>query len=121
MNIQYLKPYIHRELVLARKAYARNAPHKAFRHLENAHVLGQYSTYYHTLVHLKMLGHGLRYKSAKEIIGQVIRIVGALTKTAIGLLPTGNTGGSNVSAFKPMPLSPRHARLMQQARNKAPT
>ncbi|WP_367254946.1 DUF3703 domain-containing protein [uncultured Phenylobacterium sp.] len=31
-------------------------------------------------------------------------MVGAATKTAIGLVPQGNTGGSHVSAFRPMPI-----------------
>ncbi|WP_442853191.1 DUF3703 domain-containing protein [Alteromonas sp. LOR] len=33
------------------------------------------------------------------------RLLGAITKTVVGLLPHGNTGGSNISAFKSMPIS----------------
>lgn len=47
---------------------------------------------------------GIRSKSFRETLGQVFRMVGAATKTAIGLVPTGNTGGSNVSPFKPLPV-----------------
>jgi hypothetical protein len=48
-----------------------------------------------------MLAWGPR-RDAKEIAGQILRIVGAATKTALGLVPIGNTGGANVSPLKPM-------------------
>jgi hypothetical protein len=35
-----------------------------------------------------------------------MRIVGAATKTPVGWLPHGNTGGANVSPFRPMPIPP---------------
>jgi len=47
---------------------------------------------------------GIRSKSLRETLGQVIRMVGAATKTAVGLVPSGNTGGSNISPFKPLPM-----------------
>jgi hypothetical protein len=34
-----------------------------------------------------------------------LRIVGAATKTAFGLVPIGTTGGANVSPLKPMPVA----------------
>ena len=40
----------------------------------------------------------------REIAGQCLRIVGAATKTAIGLIPAGNTGGSNVGPFTRVPV-----------------
>ncbi len=49
----------------------------------------------------------------------VIRIVGAATKTFIGLVPTGNTGGANVSAVRPMPLDPELAAIIEKARGGA--
>ena len=42
-------------------------------------------------------------RSRQEIVGQVTRIVAALVITRIWV-PVGNTGGSNVSATKPMPI-----------------
>ena len=36
--------------------------------------------------------------------GQIIRVIGAATKTAFGIYPKGNTGGSDVYFFKPMPI-----------------
>jgi hypothetical protein len=77
----------------------------AFHYLEDAHVIGQHSTYLHCLAHYYMLKHGIKQCDPKEIIGQAFRLFGALTKTAIGFIPTGNTGGTNVSPFKPLPVS----------------
>ena len=46
----------------------------------------------------------IRRRDANEIAGQLQRIIGAATKTAIGLVPPGNTGGANVGAFRPIPI-----------------
>jgi hypothetical protein len=37
-------------------------------------------------------------------LGQAVRMVLAVFATAIGVFPPGNTGGSNVSMFKRMPI-----------------
>ncbi|NOT47607.1 MAG: DUF3703 domain-containing protein [Acidobacteria bacterium] len=76
----------------------------AFGHLERAHVLGQASTYDHTRVHWRMFKLALQMRSPREIVGQIVRIVGAATKTPFGIYPLGNTGGANVWFFKPMPI-----------------
>ena len=44
------------------------------------------------------------------------RIVGAATKTFIGFVPAGNTGGANVSAVRPMPIDPELAAIIDKAR-----
>jgi|SRR5690606_9073067 len=79
---------------------------EAFRHLERAHVLGQADTGVHTRVHWLMLKAGIRRRDLREVWGQVIRIIGAATKTPLGIYPKGNTGGANVYFFKPMPIAP---------------
>jgi hypothetical protein len=76
----------------------------AFQHLERAHVLGQSVTADHTRVHWKMLKIGWKRRDAREVFGQIIRIIGAATKTAFGIYPKGNTGGADVYFFKPMPI-----------------
>ena len=53
--------------------------------------------------------------------GQLLRIVGAATKTFIGLVPAGNTGGANVSAVRPMPLDPELAAIIEKARSATAT
>lgn len=86
-----------------------------FSHLERAHILSQYSTRDHVAVHMAMLRWGLRQRDWRETAGQVVRIVGAATKTAIGWVPVGNTGGANVSPIKPMPLPDDLAEIIARA------
>lgn len=76
----------------------------AFHNLERAHVLGQSRTFDHTRIHWRMFKLGLKMRSASEVWGQLIRIIGAATKTPFGIYPKGNTGGANVWFFKPMPI-----------------
>ena len=80
------------------------SPAAAFRRLERAHILSQASTPEHVRVHWHMLIWGMRQRSGREVAGQILRIAGAATKTAVGLVPTGNTGGANVSPFRSMPV-----------------
>lgn len=102
---QAAKPYIEDKLKQASKAQVCRKYDKSFALLEDAHVIGQQSTYFHVLVHLKMLRYGLAIRDYKEVTGQLFRLVGAFTKTAIGLIPTGNTGGADVNPFSTMPIS----------------
>lgn len=102
---QNISPFVRDEISQAVKARAAGEEDKEFTHLENAHVLGQESTYFHVYVHCLMLFWAWRNKNAAECAGQCFRIIGAATMTAFGLVPTGNTGGSNVSPFKVMPIS----------------
>ena len=78
----------------------------AFAHFERAHVLGQWYVGAHVRAHLGMLRIGWRRRDPREIIGQLLRIPGAIVGTAIGRVPRGNTGGSDVSAFQEMPIPP---------------
>ena len=119
MNRAYstnIRPHVERELIAARDARKSGAPADEFHHLENAHVLGQESTYWHTKVHVLMLQWAIRNRSLSEMIGQVIRIIGAATKTAIGLVPEGNTGGSNVSPLRRMPVAFELRQIIEVAR-----
>jgi len=75
----------------------------AYYHFENAHVLGQTHTYRHTLSHYWMLKFGLRTKNVKEVLGQCVRMIASILFSKIWV-PKGNTGGTNVSPLKPMPL-----------------
>lgn len=74
-----------------------------FRALEQAHALGQRDLATHVRVHLGMLHVGAWRRDTREILGQLGRLalvpVGHLT----GRLPLGNSGGADVSAFRPMP------------------
>lgn len=89
----------------------------AFHHLERAHVLGQGNTFEHTRVHLRMLKLGWKMHNFQEIYGQLIRVIGAATKTPLGIYPSGNTGGSNVWFFKPMPIEPDLREILDEAKS----
>ena len=112
-----IAPFVKSELQVAHLNTLADESKKAFKHLENAHILGQESTYWHVTVHYQMLLWAFRNNEIKEILGQLIRIVGAATKTAVGLIPQGNTGGTNVSPFKTMPINERLSRIIQQAKH----
>jgi hypothetical protein len=115
---QRITPAVNAELTLAKAARAQGDTVGEFHHLENAHVLGQRSTWLHVKVHLLMMLWGFRNRSLKEVAGQLFRTVGAATKTAIGLIPDGNTGGANISPFKPLALSKEHAALIEKAQQR---
>lgn len=103
MNKQLLKNGFYRQLNLGKVALKNKEHNKAFYHLENAHVLGQKHVYRHTVSHYWMLIFGIQTKNTKEIFGQIFRIVASILFTLIWV-PLGNTGGSNISPIKPIPL-----------------
>ena len=107
---------VQRELASAREAEHRGLADVAFHHLERAHVLGQNLTSEHVRVHFQMLCWGARQRSFREVTGQIARLVGAATKTAVGWVPTGNTGGSNVSPFRPMTIEPELQSILDNAK-----
>ena len=111
-----VSPFVSAELLAAAQAEAAGSPQTAFTHLERAHVVGQAATAHHVRVHWLMLQWGQRQRNYREVLGQMLRIVGAATKTFIGFIPNGNTGGANVSAIKPLPIPPDLQAIIQKAR-----
>ena len=105
------------ELELAAQAKDSGNIIAEFECLENAHILGQESTYWHVKVHILMFMWACRNFKSKELLGQVFRIVGAVTKTVFGLVPQGNTGGANVSPFKVMPVKPEYEAIINSAKS----
>jgi Protein of unknown function (DUF3703) len=112
-----IRPFVAAELAAAREAEAQKDFTASFAHLERAHILGQASTREHVRVHWHMFRWGVRRRNLRECVGQFIRMVGAATKTALGLVPHGNTGGSNVSPFRRMPVPPDLAERINDAQN----
>lgn len=112
-----IRPHVDVELAAAVEASRHGDDATAFTHLERAHVLGQASTVQHVRAHWHMLAWGLRQRSLRECAGQVLRIVGAATKTVFGLVPSGNTGGANVSPFRPLPVAPDLAAVLARVRS----
>jgi len=111
-----IHPYVEREIFAAYQAEAGGKPCVAFSHLERAHILGQTSTVEHVRVHWHMFLWSIRQRNVRECLGQMLRIVGAAIGTAAGLVPQGNTGGTNVNSFKSMPIPPELAALIEKAR-----
>ncbi|MDO6675546.1 DUF3703 domain-containing protein [Tenacibaculum sp. 1_MG-2023] len=97
------KQQFYKQLILAKKALKSKHFKVSFYHLENTHILGQKHVYRHTLSHYWMLVHGIKTHSLKEVIGQLFRIIASVLFTLFWV-PKGNTGGSNISATKPIPV-----------------
>ncbi|MGH8168532.1 MAG: DUF3703 domain-containing protein [Woeseiaceae bacterium] len=71
------------EIALGRKFIAAGDLDRAFRHLERAHV-----------------------------IGQTVRIVLGVVGSAVGVVPVGNTGGTDISMFKRLPIAPELQKII---------
>jgi hypothetical protein len=110
-----LKPFYKEELERFRDAFLKNELSQAWKHLERAHVIGQAYPFEHSEVHLKMLRFGLRIKSTKEVIGQIPRLLVGGVKSFVGVIPVGNTGGSNVPPLKPMSIDPEIQQMFKFA------
>lgn len=94
-----LKGYYQQELGFYQIALNNGDLLNAWKHLENAHILGQAYPKEHTKVHWLMLKFGFKIKNRKEIIGQIPRLVFGGIKSFVGKIPVGNTGGADVSAL----------------------
>ena len=100
------------EILLARLLIARVRFPKAFLHLEKAHILGQKSVRAHVLVHWLMLRVEFSRRNFAAVWGQAVRILLGAVGSAVGFVPIGNTGGTNISMFKRLPIDPILAKLM---------
>lgn len=118
---RHIEPAVTTELRAAAAEESLTRTVASFRHLERAHVLGQASTVQHVRVHVQMLLWAIRHRAPLEAAGQVLRIVGAATKTAVGWIPAGNTGGSNISPFEPLPIPADLQKVLGDARARART
>jgi hypothetical protein len=103
-----------REIARALDLMQQGNSNEAFVLLERAHVLGQDDVWPHVLTHWLMLKIYFRRGDARGVFGQALRIVLGALGSGIGIVPRGNTGGTNVSMFKRMPIDPELANLMQE-------
>jgi hypothetical protein len=101
------------ELAGARHLLAQGCYADALSHLERAHVLGQERVVPHTLTHWLMLRIAVYRREPFAVLGQAVRIVLGALGSAIGIVPTGNTGGTDISMFKRLPIAPDLASLME--------
>lgn len=87
--------------------------------LEAAHVSGQTRLLPHLQTHGLMLALAWRTRNGREFAGQLWRLLLVPLGHALGRLPLGNPGSSDVSAFRPMPVRPDLAELIAKARASA--
>lgn len=113
MNPQ-LRTAFNAEMASSIELYRKGELVMAFQHLESAHVLGQRYVVPHIAAHYWMLKIGLKRRSPREIWGQALRIVLGALGSAVGIVPTGNTGGTNISMFRRLPVDPRIRNLISQ-------
>ncbi|WP_158838072.1 DUF3703 domain-containing protein [Polaribacter sp. L3A8] len=101
---KYLKSVYEIEYLLYKKAMNDQSLELAWNHLERLHIIGQSYPFEHTYSHWLMLNFGFRQKNVKEVLGQIIRLLGGGWKSFINHIPKGNTGGANVHPLKVMEL-----------------
>jgi uncharacterized protein DUF3703 len=112
---QRIHTSVQSELDAASQAEARGDTGLAFHHLERAHVLGQASTVEHVRAHWRMFLWATRHRKVREAVVQLWRLPAAALLTGIGLVPTGNTGGANVSSIRRMPVPRELQRVIELA------
>jgi hypothetical protein len=104
------------EMARARAELENSSFEHAFAHLERAHVLGQEFVVPHVRSHARMLALEIRRNRPAAAFGQAVRIVLGAVGSAVGRVPTGNTGGSDVNMFRPMPIEPELQSLIEGRR-----
>ena len=95
---------IHEEMAAYLAAKASDDRLKAWGALERAHILSQPYLKLHMANHWAMLKFACETRDTKEALGQIVRLALAPLGALTGRIPLGNTGRSNVSAFKSMPI-----------------
>ena len=109
-----LKSAFQTELTAARRSIGAGQLDRGMHHLETAHVLGQYDVLSHCRTHWMMLRVAYKRRRYADVCGQAVRVIlGALGSLA-GIVPQGNTGGSDVSMFKTMPIDPMIRALIER-------
>jgi Protein of unknown function (DUF3703) len=99
-------PHTFEQLYRAFLRVDRNELAHAWHLLEALHVLGQTRLVPHARTHGLMLALALRTRNLTEVNGQFLRLLLVPLGHLLGRLPLGNTGRSNVGAFRPMPVAP---------------
>lgn len=110
-----LKKGFESEMRMAKALYYKGEWAGAFHHLERAHILGQRYVIPHVTAHWWMLKVGLRRRDAEEVRGQIMRLPLGAIGSALGHVPTGNTGGANVNMFARMPIEKRLQELLEDS------
>ena len=105
MNTQRRQGF-EREITRGREFIAAGDLERAFRQLERAHVIGQTSVGAHAKAHWLMLVLEIRRRRVAATFGQAVRLILGVIGSAVGVVPIGNTGGTDISMFKRLPIAP---------------
>lgn len=95
-----------REIALGREFIAAGDLNRAFQHLERAHIIGQTFVGAHAQAHWLMFTLEIRRRRIADAFGQAVRLVLGAIGSAVGVVPIGNTGGTDISMFKRLPIAP---------------
>lgn len=112
MNAQRRQAF-DREIALGNELIASGDPERAFRHLERAHIIGQTFVGAHAKSHWLMLTLEIRRRRFAAAFGQAVRLVLGVIGSAIGVVPIGNTGGTDISMFKRLPIAPDLQKIIE--------
>lgn len=93
-------------MAAAKAALQQQCPDLAMQHLERAHVIGQAHVGPHVQTHWWMLKLEWQRRRLRAVAGQAVRIVLGALGSAVGVIPVGNTGGSDISMFRRLPVAP---------------
>jgi hypothetical protein len=108
-------PVVYARLLTRFRALPRSAPGERWLLLEAAHVVGQTRFLPHLETHWLMLGQAWRTRDAREMAGQVLRLLLVPLGHLTGRLPIGNPGRAHISAFRPMAVRADIAETIAQA------
>lgn len=111
MNTQRRQAF-DREIALGRELIVAGDLERAFQHLERAHVIGQTFVDAHAKAHWLMFTVEIRRRRVAAAFGQAVRIVLGVIGSAVGVVPIGNTGGTDISMFKRLPIAPELQKII---------
>lgn len=94
------------EIALAKELIAKGELEASFPHLERAHIIGQDFVVPHATSHWLMLTVEFRRRRVIAVFGQAVRIILGMLGSAVGVVPVGNTGGTDISMFECIPVDP---------------
>jgi hypothetical protein len=112
-----LKSAFEAEIAAAERCIQAGQLDRAIRHLERAHVLGQNHVTPHVRAHWGMFRIALKRRSLVDGLGQAVRILLGAIGSAAGIVPTGNTGGTDLGMFARLPIDPEIEALIRRDRS----
>lgn len=102
----------HQAILQAQQAMAQHQWYPAMTQLKRAHVLGQLAVWPHVYTHWLMLLVAWQQRQFGAVVGQLIRMLLGVIGSAVGKVPTGNTGDSEISMFLSLPIDPELQQIM---------